>query len=207
MQSKATTVEAYLASLPEDRRAAISAVRQVILKNLKGGYEEGMQYGMIGYFVPHSVYPAGYHCDPKQPLPFAGLASQKQHMSLYLMGLYLGSTDEAETPIVQWFKEAWTKGGRELDMGRACVRFRTLDDVPLDVVGEAIARMPVKTYLATYEPLIPPNRKPRGAPSASKASNVRASKKTRAARPKAEAKSRPSGSSSTAKKANKSGRR
>ena len=88
MQSKATTVEQYLAELPEDRRKAIEAVRQVILKNLDKDYEEGIQYGMIGYYVPHRVYPAGYHCDPKQPLPFAGLASQKNYMSLYLMCVY-----------------------------------------------------------------------------------------------------------------------
>src|SRR5258707_3534246 len=92
MQSTATTVEQYLAGLPDDRRSAIEAVRNVILKNLDTDYEEGMQYGMIGYYVPHSVYPAGYHCDPRQPLPFAALASQKNYMSLYLMSLYGGET-------------------------------------------------------------------------------------------------------------------
>ena len=92
MQSKATTVEQYLAELPEDRRKAVEAVRQVVLKNLDKDFEEGMQYGMIGYYVPHRVYPAGYHCDPKQPLPFAGLASQKNHMALYLMCVY-GESD------------------------------------------------------------------------------------------------------------------
>src|SRR5580700_2777009 len=90
MQSKATTVERYLAELPPDRRAAVSAVREVILSNLDAGYAEGMQYGMIGYYVPHSIFPAGYRCDPKQPLPFAHLASQKNYMSLYLMCLYGG---------------------------------------------------------------------------------------------------------------------
>jgi hypothetical protein len=88
MQSRAPTVDAYLRSLPEDRRAAISAVRNVILENLDASYEEGMQYGVIGYYVPHQVYPKGYHCDPKQPLPFAALASQKNYMSLYLMSVY-----------------------------------------------------------------------------------------------------------------------
>ena len=92
MQSKATTVEQYLAELPEDRRMALEAVRQVVLKNLDKDFEEGMQYGMIGYYVPHRVYPAGYHCDPKQPLPFAHLASQKNHMALYLMCIYTDST-------------------------------------------------------------------------------------------------------------------
>ena len=95
MQSKATSVDQYLAGLPADRRDAIEAVRAVILENLPKGYEEGMQYGMIGYYVPHRVYPAGYHCDPLQPLPFAALASQKNHMSLYLMCIYGNPEHEA----------------------------------------------------------------------------------------------------------------
>src|SRR6516162_2904358 len=99
MQSNATTVAEYLSSLPEDRRRAIEAVRQVILQNLDKDYEEGMQYGMIGYYVPHRVYPAGYHCDPKQPLPFAALGSQKNYMSVYLMCIY-GDSDHAK-----WFRE------------------------------------------------------------------------------------------------------
>ncbi|HZK81831.1 MAG TPA: DUF1801 domain-containing protein, partial [Humisphaera sp.] len=90
MKSNAATVEQYLAELPEDRRAAIGAVRDVILKNLDADYEEGMQYGMIGYYVPHRIFPAGYHCDPKQPLPFAALGSQKNHMAIYLMSVYCG---------------------------------------------------------------------------------------------------------------------
>ncbi len=151
MQSKATTVAAYLASLPADRRAAISAVRDVILKNLDKGYKEGMQYGMIGYCVPHSAYPAGYHCDPRQPLPFAGLASQKQYMSLYLMGVYCGCEDGKESELARWFRDAWTRTGKKLDMGKACIRFKKIENVPLEVVGEAIRRVPLKAYLAFYE--------------------------------------------------------
>jgi len=128
MQSKATTVEEYLAELPEDRREALQAIRTVILENLPKGYEEGMQYGMIGYFVPHSVYPPGYHCDPKQPLPFAGLASQKNYMSLYLM---------FDSKFEAWFREAWTKTGKKLDRGKSCVRFKKIEDVPLKVIGQA----------------------------------------------------------------------
>src|SRR4051794_35235501 len=101
MQSKATTVDQYLAGLDDERRKAIEAVRKVILDNLDKDYEEGMQYGMIGYYVPHRVYPAGYHCDPRQPLHFAGLASQKGYMSLYLMCIY-GDVGRAT-----WFQEAW----------------------------------------------------------------------------------------------------
>lgn len=145
MQSKATTVADYLASLPDDRRTALQAVREAILANLDAGFEEGMQYGMIGYYVPHRVYPAGYHVDPKQPLPFAALASQAKHCSLYLMGVYGSPTEEA------WFRAAWTADGRKLDMGKSCVRFKKLSDVPLDVVGETFRRVTAADYIAQYE--------------------------------------------------------
>lgn len=147
MQSKAPTVEAYLAELPEDRRAAISAIREVILSNLDKDFEEGMNYGMIGYYVPHRIYPAGYHVNPKDPLPFAALASQKSHMSFYLMPLYTGDCSDYQ----DWFREQWTKGGRKLNMGKSCVRFKKLADVPLDVVGKAIKKVPAKKYIKQYE--------------------------------------------------------
>ena len=148
MQSKATTVEQYLAELPADRREALQTVRLAILKNLPKGYEEGMQYGGIGYFVPHSVYPPGYHCDPKQPLPFAGLASQKNHMAIYLMCVYADSEHEA------WFREAWAKTGKRLDMGKSCVRFKKIDDVPLQVIGQAIKRVPARKFIEHYESVV-----------------------------------------------------
>ncbi len=151
MQSKAKTVSEYIASLPAERKAAMEAVRTVILENLDKGYQEGMTYGMIGYFVPHTIYPAGYHCDPRQPLPFAGLASQKQHISVYLMGMYCGCVGEQETELVRWFRDAWAKAGKKLDMGKACVRFKKLEDVPLDVLGEAIRRVPLKKFIDHYE--------------------------------------------------------
>ena len=156
MPSKATTVDEYLKSLPDDRRAAISAVRNVIRKNLDAGYEEGMQYGMIGYYVPHRVYPPGYHTDPAQPLPFAALASQKNHMALYLIGLYCGCTEDAsgETPDARWFREAWTRTGKKLDMGKSCIRFSNQDQVPLDVLAEAIRRIPAKVYIQRYEEVL-----------------------------------------------------
>lgn len=144
MQSKAETVEQYLAELPDDRREAIRAVRDTILKNLPKGYEEGMQYGMIGYFVPHNLYPPGYHCDPEQPLPFVCLASQKNHMAFYLT---CGSDFDA------WFREAWTETGKKLDMGKSCVRFKKLEDVPLSVIGQAVKRIPVKKLIESYESL------------------------------------------------------
>jgi uncharacterized protein DUF1801 len=140
-----TSVESYLAGLPEDRRGAIEAVRKVILKNLDKDYEEGIQYKMIGYCVPHRVFPDGYHCDPKQPLMFAGLGSQKNYMSIYLMSLY--GLPEQE----KWFREAWARTGKKLDMGKSCIRFKKLEDVALDVIGEAIKRVPAKQYLAWYQ--------------------------------------------------------
>ncbi len=113
-----------------------------------------MQYGMIGYFVPHSVYPAGYHCDPKQPLPFAGLASQKNHMSIYLMCLY------SDSDLQEWFRAAWTKTGKKLDMGKSCVRFKKIEDVPLKVIGQTIKRVPAKKFIERYESITATARKP-----------------------------------------------
>src|SRR5262245_39536253 len=146
MQSKAATVEEYLAELPQDRRLALSAIREVIRKNLDKDVEEGMQYGMIGYYVPHRVYPAGYHCDPKQPLCYAGLASQKNHIALYMMGIYCDTSEHK-----RWFVEAWKKTGKKLDMGKSCIRFKNLEGVPLEVIGEAIKRMPVKKFITINE--------------------------------------------------------
>ncbi len=145
MANQAATVEEYLASLPEDRRMALEAVRKTILKNLPKGYEEGMQYGAIGYSVPHSVYPPGYHCDPKQPLPFLCLASRKNYMTISFMGVYGDAEGE------KWFREEWAKTGKRLDMGKACVRFKALDDLPLELVGKAIKRIPVRTLVERYE--------------------------------------------------------
>ena len=145
MQSKAITITEYLKELPPDRRKAIRAVRKVIKDNLPAGYVEGVQYGAIGYFVPHSIYPNGYHCDPSQPLPFVGLASQKNHMGLYMFCLYTNGADQKR------FRDAWVKSGKKLDMGKSCVRFKKLEDVPLDVVGQAIKRVPVKKFIASYE--------------------------------------------------------
>jgi hypothetical protein len=138
-------VDEYLNGLTDDRRKAIEDVRQVLLENLDQDYEEGIQYGMIGYYVPHQVYPAGYHCDPKQPLPFAALASQKNYMSLHLMCVY-GDTAHSE-----WFQKAWAKTGKKLDMGKACIRFKKVDDLALDVIAEAIRRVPAKKYIEHCE--------------------------------------------------------
>ena len=148
MRSEAKTVKEYLEQLPAERRETIERVRAVILKNLDKGFEEGMQYGAIGYYVPHSIYPAGYHCDPKIPLPFVGLASQKNHMAVYLMCIY-GSGEQEK-----WFRQAWAKTGKKLDMGKSCVRFKKIEDLAMDVIGEAIARVPLKKYVAKVEAIL-----------------------------------------------------
>jgi hypothetical protein len=176
MQSKATTVAEYLSSLPEDRRRAIEAVRKVILQNLDKDYEEGMQYGMIGYYVPHRVYPAGYHCDPKQPLPFAALGSQKNYMSVYLMCVY------GESKLAQWFREAWAKTGKKLDMGKSCVRFKKPEDLALEVIGEAIKRVPAKAYIEHCEKAL---KESKGAGGAAKKTDKTTSPRDQSQEPKA----------------------
>lgn len=140
-----TTIGGYLATLPEDRRWAIEHLRRTILDNLGDGFQEGMQYGMIGYYVPHEIFPQGYHCDPSQPLPFASLGSQKNHMALYLHGLYGDAKRSAA------FAKAWKATGKKLDMGKCCVRFKSLNDVPLAVVGDVIAKVSVANYVKQYE--------------------------------------------------------
>jgi hypothetical protein len=177
MQSKATTVASYLASLPADRRAAIETVRKVIRANLDLDIEEGMQYGMIRYSVPHRVYPAGYHCDARQPLPFAGLASQKNYMSVYLMCVYCSSDTGVETPYARWFRQAWAKTGKKLDMGKACVRFRRVEDLALDVLDEALRRETAKSYIEEYERVIG-----RTAPKAARAKSAARPAKSKASK-------------------------
>jgi|CXWL01.1.fsa_nt_gi hypothetical protein len=185
MQSKATTVREYLAELPAGRRAAIQAVREVILRNLDKDYEEGMQYGMIGYYVPHHVFPAGYHCDPRQPLTFAGLASQKNYMSVYLMSCY------GESEVEKWFRSAWTKTGKKLDMGKCCIRFKKVEDLALDVLGEAIRRVPAQKFIEHYEALLQSMASKKPAPqrlAAKKAATTRSKPKSRAKSPKSPSK-------------------
>jgi hypothetical protein len=143
MNLEATTVAEYLASLPADRREAIAAVREVILANLDQDYEETMQYGMISYAVSAGAFPADFPYDPRHPLPFAALASQKDYMSVYLMGVYSDDGNEH----AEWFRKSWAKAGKKLDMGKCCVRFTKLEDVALDVLGEAIRRIPAKNYV------------------------------------------------------------
>lgn len=146
MQSKATTVDEYVASLPADRQEAILKLRKVIKKNLPKGFSEGMGYGMIGYVVPHSLYPAGYHCDPKLPLPFIGLASQKNAITLYHMGIY------GDAGLMKWFTEAHAKASpKKLDMGKSCVRYKKPEDIPYELIGQLCAKMSPADWIAAYE--------------------------------------------------------
>lgn len=172
MQSQAKTVNQYLKSLPVERREAISAIRKVILNNLPTGYEEGMQYGMIGYYVPHDVYPEGYHCNPAEPLPFVGLASQKNHMALYMMCIYSDAAHQ------KWFRKAWAHTGKKLDMGKSCIRFRNVEHIPLEVIGEAIRRVPVKKYIEHYESVIKTMGKRPKSATRKKAATKKSKKKT-----------------------------
>ncbi len=145
MQSTATSPDEYLQSLPDDRRPIITALREVILKNLPTGFQETMSYGMLGYVVPHSLYPAGYHCDPKLPLPFLSLASQKNHISLYHMGLYEGE-------LLDWFRQEWPKASnKKLDLGKSCIRFKKPEDVPLALIGELVGKVTPQEWIGYYE--------------------------------------------------------
>ena len=142
MQSKATTVDEYLDELDDVRRDAVTTVRDVVLENLPEGYEEMMLFGMITYSIPLSIFPDTYN---KQPLMYAALASQKRHMALYLTNVY------GDGSLETWFRERYKATGKRLDMGKSCVRFRKLDDLPLDLVGEAIAMTPIDEFLAIYK--------------------------------------------------------
>lgn len=145
MQSKAKTVNEYIESLPDDRKQIISDLRKVILKNLPKGFEETMQYGMISYVVPHKTYPAGYHANPKDALPFISLASQKNHIALYHMTIYEGALHD-------WFLSAWKKATeKKLDMGKACIRFKKPEDIPVKLIGELSGKVTPKQWIDLYE--------------------------------------------------------
>jgi len=142
VNSTAQSPEEYIAALPADRREAISKVREVIRRNLPDGFEEGMEFGMIAWYVPLERFPDTYN---GHPLGLAGLASQKQHMSLYLNAVY------GDPQLADWFRAQYAETGKRLNMGKSCVRFRSLDDIPLDVIGETIAKVPIDRYVAHYQ--------------------------------------------------------
>jgi hypothetical protein len=141
-----STPEEYIANIPEERQAAFNEIRKVIKDNMPAELEECISYNMIGYVVPKSVYPAGYHCSPKLPLPFANLASQKNNISFYHMGLY------ANEDLMIWFKEEYAKRSKyKLDMGKSCVRFKRMDDIPVELIGELMGKISTQEWIDTYE--------------------------------------------------------
>jgi len=154
MQSKAKTPDEYIAELPADRKEAITKLRKEVLKNLPKGFKETMGYGAMGYVVPHSLYPNGYHCKPSEPLPFAGIASQKGSINFYHMGIY------SDPKLFKWFVTEYPKHSKQkLDIGKSCVRFKKLDDIPYKLVGELMKKMSAKEWIEKYESLLKPSSK------------------------------------------------
>jgi uncharacterized protein YdhG (YjbR/CyaY superfamily) len=154
MQSTAKTVDEYLALLPDDRKEPMTKLRNVIKKNIPKGFEECMSYGMIGYVVPHSIYPAGYHCTPHLPLPFANIASQKNFISFYHMCIY------GDAALKTWFEDEYKKAfTAKLDMGKSCTRFKKMEHIPYELIGELMKKITVKQWIETYERLYKSNVK------------------------------------------------
>jgi hypothetical protein len=146
VQSNAPSPEAYLAELPEDRRAVMEQLRSVVLENLPAGFEEVMSYGMLGYVVPHAIYPDGYHCDPKLPLPFMNLAAQKRFYAVYHMGIY------ADPDLMAWFQAGYAERvPTKLDMGKSCIRLKNPKHIPYDLIGELAGKMTPQDWIARYE--------------------------------------------------------
>lgn len=139
-------VELYIAALPQARQKLVSKLRNVIKKNLPTGFEEGIGYGMIAYFVPHAIYPDGYHADPSTPLPFINIASQKNHLAIYHLGIY------SDKELLNWFKTEYAQRCKyKLDMGKSCIRFKHMDDIPYDLIGELAAKVSVQQWISKYE--------------------------------------------------------
>lgn len=146
MKASGNTVEKILTNLPEDRAEAFKSLHNVIVQNLPEGFEAGISYGGLGYVVPHTVYPAGYHCKPIEPLPFAGLASQKSSINFYHMGIY------SDPELLEWFVAEYPKHSKQkLDMGKSCIRFKKFDQIPNELIGELMQKMTVKQWVDLYE--------------------------------------------------------
>jgi len=146
MKYEAKTVEEYISQLPEDRKTAFIKLRKTILDNLPEGFEEGINYGMPSFYVPHSIYPDGYHCDPKLPLPFINIASQKNFIAFYHMGIY------SDPKLLEWFTSEYPKYVKnKLDMGKSCIRFKKIDQIPFQLLGELVTKMSVSDWISNYE--------------------------------------------------------
>jgi len=149
MQSKAKTPSEYIEQLPKDRKEVISKLRKTILDNLPKGFKEEMSYGMLGYVVPHSIYPDGYHCNPELPLPFINLASQKNHIGFYHMGIY------SDPDLMQWFTKEYPEHIKtKLDMGKSCIRFKNPEVIPFKLMGELVRKMTADDWIKKYESVI-----------------------------------------------------
>lgn len=149
MKYSANSVEEYLEQVADDKKEAINQIRNIILRNIPNGFKEELSYGMIGYVVPHNLYPSGYHCDPKLPLPFISLAAQKNFISLYHMGMY------TDSELVNWFTIEFPKHSKyKLDMGKCCIRLKKTDGIPYDLIKELVQKTSVSEYIQTYETLI-----------------------------------------------------
>ena len=148
MQSTAKTPDEFFAQLPDDRKDAMNKLRKAIKSNLPKGFKEEMSYGMVGYVVPHTIYPAGYHCNPKLPLPFINLASQKNYIALYHMGIY------GDPKLLEWYATEYAKQvNSKIDMGKGCLRFKKPDEIPFKLLGELATKMTVKDWINQYESL------------------------------------------------------
>jgi len=146
MQSDSKTPQEYVASLPEDRKIAIEKLRKTIVSNLPEGFHEEMSYGMLGYVVPHAIYPNGYHCNPKLPLPFMNVASQKNFIAIYHVGIYM------DPELLDWFISEYSKVAKtKIDMGKSCIRFKKMDEIPYQLIGELASKMSVLKWISIYE--------------------------------------------------------
>lgn len=146
MQAIGKTVQEILTSLPEDRAEPFNKLHDIIVKNLPKGFEAGISYGGLGYVIPHSLYPAGYHCKPIEPLPFAGIASQKNFISFYNMGIY------SDPKLLDWFVAEYPKHSKQkLDMGKSCIRFKKMDQIPYELIGELMTKMSAQEWINLYE--------------------------------------------------------
>lgn len=146
MKNEANSPEEYISQIPHDRQTVMRELRKTILKNLPNGFEETLSYGMIGYVVPHSIYPNGYHCTPNLPLPFINIASQKNFIAFYHMGIY------ADKKLLEWFVEQYPKHSTlKLDMGKSCIRFKKMDQIPFDLIGQLVQKISVNDWISMYE--------------------------------------------------------
>lgn len=146
MKTPETTIDEILANLPDDRKEAFTKLHQTIVSNLPEGFEPGISYGMLGYVIPHHLYPAGYHCKPSEPLPFASLASQKNSISFYHMGIYM------DPALMEWFVVEYPKHSKQkLDMGKSCIRFKKPDQIPFELIGQLMQKMTAAQWIALYE--------------------------------------------------------